>query len=82
MIAEELMKVLVKSSATRQFVAENGTWTSDPSQARDFVTSSNAVLFCSLHALHDSELILMTPYQELGLPWQYSHSERGHPLDD
>lgn len=63
------MKVLVKSVTTNKFLTENGGWTDEASEACDFKTSAEALLFCSTHAVGDSELVVEYPQHEFGLPY-------------
>jgi hypothetical protein len=74
------MKVLVKSLITRKFLTQDATWTNDSNQACDFKTSSNAVLFCSIHSVEDSELVL--DYPEPGVRLYQEHAHPNLPLDD
>ena len=76
------MAVLIKSTVTRKFLTDQGTWTAESAQARDFKTSADAVTFCWTHALSESEVILKLPQAEYGLPVTAFQSHSQFPMDD
>lgn len=50
--------LLLQHSRTRLYYVRDGNWTSDPAQARDFVTTQAAVLYSRAHALGDAQIVV------------------------
>ena len=77
------MKVLVKRLVKMEFITDTGTWTEDPKQARDFKTSTDAVTFCAVHALRDSEPVMELEDRQFGLlPFSLAVGRYDQPLND
>ena len=59
------MKILIQHKATGRFLAEDGVWTDDEGEAKDFLNANKASLHCRERGLRDVQITLKF---ETGLP--------------
>ena len=66
------MRVLLRSTESKNYLQDQGQWTSDRGAARDFGTSGRAILFATEHRLAGLEVVLAfeNPLYDLSIPLQ------------
>ena len=74
------MRVLLRSTDSRNYIQDGDKWTADPGSARDFGTSGRAVLFAMENHLTGLEVVLAfeNSQYDLAIPLQntLSHASR------
>ncbi len=74
--SSENRHLLLQHARTRLYYVRNSDWTSDPAQARDFVTTHAAVLYSRTHGLSDAQLVVhfhRPELHDLVLPLSWNH---------
>lgn len=74
--ASENRHLLLQHARTRLYYVRNSDWTSDPAQARDFVTTQAAVLYSRARGLSDAQLVVhfhRPELHDLVLPLSWNH---------
>ena len=52
------MKILVQNCLTHLYFKSLTEWTADPSEARGFLTSENAIVYCAKHGIPAVQIVL------------------------
>jgi len=53
-----MMRILLQQKDTGLYLQEFRTWTRDPAEAMDFLSSTRAIEFCVTHRIVDAQLVL------------------------
>jgi len=71
----ELMKVLLQHKETGLYLKEVGVTTADRSEAMDFLSSTQAIEFCSAHRIAGVQIVLRFDEQhfDIVLPMAMNH---------
>jgi hypothetical protein len=77
------MKVIVKNLLSGKYLATTGAWMDEKSSARCFSNSSEAYLYCAMHAIQHVELEFgAAAAVATNMPFCSAHSSHEYPLDD
>ena len=52
------MRILLQQKDTGLYFKDVGTWSRDPADAMDFLSSSKAIEFCQMNKIADVQLVL------------------------
>lgn len=52
------MKILLQQKQTGEYFKEDGVWTRDPAEAKDFLSSTKAIEFCVMNKVSGVHLVL------------------------
>jgi hypothetical protein len=58
------MKILVQNCLTHLYFKTLSEWTPDPSAARSFPTSENAIVYCAEHRIPAVQIVLKFEYDQ------------------
>ena len=52
------MKVYVQDPVTHSFLCQDGNWSKELDKARDFITTADAVTFCTTHVRKHYQILV------------------------
>lgn len=58
------MRILIQQKNSGLYFRDVGSWTKDPSDAMDFLSSTSAIDFCVLNRINDVQLVLKFEEQQ------------------
>lgn len=72
------MRILLQQKSTGTYLQDLGTWTREPADAMDFLSSTSAIDFCAANKILDVQLVLKFDEQhyDIVLPMMMDRSFR------
>jgi len=73
------MRILLQQKETGLYFKDIGTWTREPAEAMDFLSSTTAIDFCVINRIADVQLVLKFEEQrcDIVLPLSPEKAHRG-----
>ena len=73
------MRILLQQKETGLYFKDIGTWTPEPAEAMDFLSSTTAIDFCVINRIADVQLVLKFEEQrcDIVLPLLPEEARRG-----